>query len=227
MFDEMLIGNLPESPQLAGKKICDEFNSFRASIPDGHHLEYYEDYLKAIAMLLAFSEVYGVTITAPPISSNINTNITRIVDVFKTASSTFDLKFTMGTLEHYKKAFIEKFEKGFLFEFSEGDLKRIQTLVSELKELIAQTHEINEQHRLRLFKRLEKIQTELHKKVSDLDRFWGLLIDASIVLKKIGENAKPIVERIQEIINIVWRVQARAEELPSNVPLEIPSGDKR
>ena len=59
------------------------------------------------------------------------------------------------------------------------------------------------------------MQSELHKRVSDLDRFWGLIGDAGVVLGKFGEDAQPFVERIREIAEIVWRTQSRAEELPS------------
>ncbi len=60
----------------------------------------------------------------------------------------------------------------------------------------------------------------MHKKISDLDRFWGLIGDAGIAIGKFGENAKPIVDRIKEIADIVWRTQANAEELPtgSSIP---------
>ena len=113
----------------------------------------------------------------------------------------------------------------FLYRFSDGDLKRIQTLINEIREHLVNTKEISEEQKYRLLKRLEKLQSELNKSMSDLDRFWGLLVEGSIVLKKVGENAKPLVDRIQEIANIVWRVQARAEELPSNVPLELPGSE--
>ena len=55
----------------------------------------------------------------------------------------------------------------------------------------------------------------MHKKVSDLDRFWGLIGDAGVAPGKLGNDAKPIVDRIREIAGITWNTQSRAEELPS------------
>jgi hypothetical protein len=55
---------------------------------------------------------------------------------------------------------------------------------------------------------------ELHKKMSNLDKFWGLIGDAGVTLGKFGEEAKPFVDRIREIVDIIWRVQSIAEELP-------------
>ncbi|MFM2112730.1 MAG: hypothetical protein RLZZ271_1390 [Pseudomonadota bacterium] len=113
---------------------------------------------------------------------------------------------------HYRQAL----SGGFAYEFSQGDLDRVQQLVNELRDLIANSTHFEADHQSRLLKRLEKLQSELHKRVSDLDRFWGLIGDAGVVLGKFGKDAKPLVDRIREIADIIWRTQARAEELPSS-----------
>lgn len=41
------------------------------------------------------------------------------------------------------------------------------------------------------------------------------------MLRKFGEEAKPLVDRIREIANTTWHIQARAEELPSDTPPEL------
>jgi len=228
MFDDGFIARLPDNPQLAGKKICDAFEEFHGSlIRAGETVKGYENYLKALAVLRAVVETRGIDLELPLISRDVQVNIDKIVQFFRDTRGVFDHEFIDATSGEYKKVFERKFGTGFFYEFSDGDLKRIQVLIGELREIISKTKELDEDHKSRLLKRLEKLQSELHKRVSDLDRFWGLLIDGSIVLTKVGENAKPIIDRIQEIVNIIWRVQARAEELPSNIPLELPSGEKQ
>jgi hypothetical protein len=108
---------------------------------------------------------------------------------------------------------------GFAYEFSQGDLDRVQDLVNQLRSLISAATNLDKEHQQRLLRRLEKLQSELHKKVSDLDRFWGLIGDAGVVLGKLGNDAKPIVDRIRDIADIVWQTQSRAEELPSGTKL--------
>jgi hypothetical protein len=71
-------------------------------------------------------------------------------------------------------------------------------------------------HRARLLRRLESLQSEMHKKMSDVDRIWGLVGDAGIVIGKFGKDAKPIVDRIKELSQIAWKTQARTEELSSS-----------
>ncbi len=103
----------------------------------------------------------------------------------------------------------------FGYEFSDGDVKRIQTLLNELRDLVAAAGDIEDSHKQRLLKRLEQLQSELHKKTSDLSRYYGLLGEAGVALGRFGNDAKPIVDRIKEILQITWNTQARAEELPS------------
>jgi hypothetical protein len=103
----------------------------------------------------------------------------------------------------------------FAYEFSQGDIERIQSLLNDLRNLVSASDKFKLEHQHRLLARLEALQRELHKKVSDLDRFWGLIGDAGVVLAKLGNDAKPIVDRVREIADIVWNTQGRAEELPS------------
>lgn len=114
-----------------------------------------------------------------------------------------------------KEKFTPYLTNSFCYEFSEGDLLRVQELLNELRNEIQNNSELDEDHKRRVLRRLEKLQLELHKKVADLDRFWGLVGEAGVVIGKFGNDAKPIVDRIREIAQIVWNTQARAEELPS------------
>lgn len=107
-------------------------------------------------------------------------------------------------------------EKGFYFEFSDGDLKRIQQIINELRTQVTDSDLFDADHKRRLLRRLEALQSEIHKKMSDVDRIWGLVGDAGIALGKFGRDAKPIVDRIRELTQIAWRTQARTEELPSS-----------
>ncbi|WP_296505353.1 hypothetical protein [Rhodoferax sp.] len=124
-----------------------------------------------------------------------------------------------GRLEKLRTKFRIALREGFKYEFSQGDLEKVQTLINELRAEVSASTLLEPEHKARLLKRLEALQAEIHKKISDLDKFWGLIGDASVVMAKIGNNAKPIVDRVREIADIVWRTQTRAEELPSGISL--------
>ncbi|MBT9598644.1 MAG: hypothetical protein IV094_21880 [Vitreoscilla sp.] len=119
-----------------------------------------------------------------------------------------------------KEELAKKFRIGlgsqFSYEFAPADLERVQSLLNELRDLVASTTGFKSDHQRRILARLESLQRELHKRVSDLDRFWGLVGDAGVMMAKLGNDAKPIVDRIREIADIVWNTQGRAEQLPSS-----------
>jgi len=107
-------------------------------------------------------------------------------------------------------------KSGFGYDFSEADVSRVQTLIDELRKLLTADSSLDEDHKRRLLLRLEKLQAELHKRVSDLSNFYNLMGDAGVALGKLGKDAKPLVDRITEILQIGWKAQARAEKLPSS-----------
>jgi len=61
---------------------------------------------------------------------------------------------------------------------------------------------------------LEAMQGELHKKTSDIDRFWGFIGEVGINIRKFGENMRPISERVQELGKIVIAVIYAKEGIP-------------
>ena len=227
MFDEHFIQGLPEDPYLAGKYILDSVKkSVDQAIKTFDQKDYY-DVLEGMGLLRAYVESFKFNISFPELKGPANQNLMSIKDFLFKNSASFEQEFIFGHSTKFKGFLEKKFSRWFLYKFTEGDLSRIQFLINELRTIIRATEGLEDSHKSRLLVRLENLQSELHKSVSDLDKFWGLLIDASIVLKKIGENAKPIIDRVREIIDIIWRVQIRAEELPSNVPLELPSCEGR
>jgi hypothetical protein len=50
------------------------------------------------------------------------------------------------------------------------------------------------------------MHAELHKKTSDIDRFWGFIGEAGIAMRKFGDDLAPISERILELGGIVITV---------------------
>lgn len=119
-------------------------------------------------------------------------------------------------LEQFKAHYAVTISTGFAYEFTDGDIGRVQTIINELRDLLAKDCGLEEGHKRRLLKRLEELQKELHKKVSDLNKFYGLMGDFGVAIGKLGADAKPFTDRIGEVLNIAWKSQARAEELPSN-----------
>lgn len=223
-FNEEFIKNVENEPITGIISICDhalnkleEINNNQNWTEEEHELLWETAaFLEAIIVTNGFQ--FGGNPPQP--SGDTTENCVLLQSFVRLTNNHFKtLKVEQTTLlkvTSYRARYKASLKGSFCYEFSQGDLDRVQTLVNEIRENISQNQILNEAHKMRLLSRLEKLQSELHKKVSDLDRFWGMVGDAGVVLGKLGSDAKPIVDRVKEVAEIVWKTQARSEELPSS-----------
>lgn len=169
----------------------------------------------ALIGALREGDLIKIKIIEPNVTADIQETCKKVWQYLLQVKESLEHQVSATKLESLKKHFAMTVANGFGYEFSEGDLARIQTLLNELRDLVGAASDLEADHKQRLLKRLENLQQELHKKTSDLSRYYGLLGEAGVALGKFGTDAKPIVDRIKEILQITWNTQARAEELPS------------
>lgn len=222
LFNELFIKEIEENPIFGLKKACaitleklEEFESYNNSNWSEEEHELLWEGATFIALAIEnFDISIDVNVVEP--SGDISYNCNSLRDYITNVDSQLQSRATLLKIESYTNKYENIFNNNFSYEFSQGDLDRIQVLINELREQITTFKDFEQKHRQRLLKRLEKLQSELHKKVSDLDIFWGLIGDAGVVIGKFGTDAKPMVDRIKEIGQIAWNTQSRTEELPSN-----------
>lgn len=223
LFDEKFITELKEDPIGGVIAICNRVNS---NLDEQQHEWYSSDYevlAEGFALIESAIEsgliVYDVP--RPEITGTMPEDCASLLRYILDIEQHFSSQATKLKFDRLKATFRLSLSASFCYEFSQGDLSKIQSLINELREQISSSNHFEHDHQQRLLRRLEKIQSELHKKVSDLDRLWGLIGDAGVVLGKFGNDAKPLVDRIKEIAEIVWQTQSRAEELPSGTPIPL------
>ncbi|MGA2914589.1 MAG: hypothetical protein ABSE89_01005 [Sedimentisphaerales bacterium] len=232
MFDEGFIKQLPVDKWDSAKKICSHFFDFYGKHGASASEKIYHEYLKAYIFLKLFIQKNELDFPLMELSENPSRNIEVIANMFSNLNDMSNAVIKKRTakeiLESAEFEYASLLGTGFAYVFTDGDLEKIQTLINEIRELINKSKIFEEDHKTRLLNRLEKLQQELHKRMSNLDKFWGLVGDAGVVLGKFGKDAKPFVDRIQEIAQIVWGVQARSEELQSGLqmPLLMPKKDE-
>lgn len=220
IYENEFIENIQENPVSSIIKIID----IAISYVNPHGQEWtegeYEALFEGFSLTLSVIENFELTITTeiPKLEGHIDKDSEIIQEFLKSVRSEYQSQAIDLRLQLMKNKFDNVLGQSFSYEFSQGDVDRIQTLINELREQISSSNLFENTHKERLLKRLEKLQAEMHKKMSDFDKFWGLIGDAGIVLGKFGKDSKPFVDRIKEISDIVWRTQARAEELPSDTP---------
>ena len=222
-FDEDFVKSLPDDWNYAAVMINEKYNLL---IDNLHPSERYSATQELWPLLEVLRENKRHNLEVPDRTGHPGTDIINmqsfIKNVAQQAQVQIDRQNTEDKLKHYEDVYRIALGNVFHFEFSEGDLKRIQKLVNELRDLISATEELEQKHKQRVLRKLEKLQSELHKKIRDLDLFYGTIIELSVTARIVGENFKPVVDRIRELVGIVWPVQARAFELPSDAPFELP-----
>ena len=227
MFTEEFLRSLSGDPILDMQRICEQILSEIPTKKYSSRDEQYIELLDATGLFLLLVEVHKLDFHLPNLTSDIGSNINLLMDFYRTIKRKIDVDASTLIIARAKVKYSILTETIFVYEFSDGDLKRIQQLINELRDIISESKEIGDDHKRRLLKKLEKLQSELHKKMSDLDRFWGILGEAGVILYNLGVNAKPMIDRIREIIYIVWRTQSMAEELPSDAPFSLLSFDDK
>ncbi len=228
MFDEKFVKELPQDTLKAQRIIYKHFReAFNKISHEGGRLTLC---LQAMAFAQVFVEIHSLDLNVPYLDHRINdaTKIARVNNFFNDWMSNVEKKSKQlhqtNTFETAKDYYASMFGKGVFYEFSDDDFSRVQTLLNNLRDLLTKSEDFEEDHRMRLLKKLEALQSELHKKMSDFDRFWGFFIDSGIALTKFWENAKPFRDDIKEIFEIVSRTQAKAENVQKLFPLNLLKG---
>jgi hypothetical protein len=108
--------------------------------------------------------------------------------------------------EQLRVSYAGRFGKSIIYTLDDSQLHLIQTLINELRDRIGAARELKEEHRRRLLDRLEAMQRELNHRMSNFDRFAGLMLDVMPLAKAFGENIKPITDRCTELGNVIAQI---------------------
>lgn len=224
IFSDEFINKLPEDTIQALLKICEEFERYDKIVrPDSKVPEYY---LSALGIFLAVLDTRGIDIKIPerPAIGDIDSvNNANIKNFFAIVYPSLKARANNKFLEKETSKYVDKIVVDGIYEFSDDDFKRIQTLLNEMRDIISSSKVISEKHKTRLLNRIEQFQKTLNKKTSDLDLFWSFIGESGIVIGKFGKDVKPFVDRIRELSEIVGKVIRIQEKLlPSYSPLSLP-----
>lgn len=202
---------------------------YLSSCEDYRAFDDWESHVKALGSYAKYAEANKQDLAIPHLDGSPSDIAHRICDFFKEQHDQLEPGYiaakTQQALIAGRRAVDNHCRLSSDHEFSDGDIRLLQGKLNELRTLAINCESLSEEHRSRILRRIESLQLELHKHMSSLDSFWGLVGDAAIALGQAGRDAKPIVDRMREIMQIVWSCQARTAELPSNEPLRVLSYD--
>ena len=221
------VSSLPEDPAMALIGMLEMLQK----IPDNAPRTLFELTAAVRAFVLHHEQALGVKIELPHVNrEDYGPSRERILDFALKTTAALREKAGADEYNNMVSRYAEFFSSGFSITFSDDDIKRIQSLINTLRDEVRACQSLDDGHRKRLLRRLETLQSELHKTVSNVDQFWGFVGEATVMLRKVGEAAKPMVSRICQIMDIIQRVQCAAEGLPVmalppySIP-ELPAAD--
>ncbi|ALE01053.1 hypothetical protein [Pseudomonas syringae] len=178
----------------------------------------HEVMLEAFALVSSIREasLIDVDVYEPELDGSMQEACQKIWLYLRSVEEQLSSQVAERRLQSLKQKFKVAITNGFTYEFTDGDIQRVQELINELRGELSKESRLDENHKRRLMARLEALQKELHKKVSDLDNFYGLIGAFGVAAGKLGTDAKPLVDRVKEIVSIAWKSEARAEQLSSS-----------
>ena len=220
MLTDDFLDSLPLDPKSALLAVCEEFLRLETTAPNATEVA-----LEAVAIFNAYSKAHSLeyAFADPTASANTRDMLATIHNQFNNFRDRLKNLVAMENsskfLETSQNRFNGRFDVVFSYEFSDSELNRIQSLINELRDQINGAEQFEPKHKVRIMSKLEALQSEMHRHMSSLDKLWGFIGDAGVVFGKLGNDAKPFVDRVKEIITITWEVQAKAEDLPTSTRL--------
>jgi hypothetical protein len=205
-FPARTLATLPADNTEALAALCTEFERF-----DGHARElpeHHDDYVEALGILKAFSGARDAKLQPlPELGSQRHQNIDNIKAYFNQlrdlVRAELSSRHAKGYFESKTEQYLSLFARMAAYEFSETDMKRVMELANEIRDLVLGSHLMADEQKKRLVRKLDAMRSEVHRKTSDIDRFWGFLGEASLAMRKFGEDFKPISDRVLELAQIV------------------------
>jgi len=111
------------------------------------------------------------------------------------------------------------------YDLNEQQLVELRRWVTELQARISGTHTLPEHRHERLLRRLDKLQLELHTKLSSLDRLYGTIMEVVVVAQSLGDESQAVIDIAGKIFAIIWAVHSRKDGRGLSqtiVPLPLP-----
>ncbi len=229
-FPVRTLASLPADNTEALAALCTEFERF-----DGHareSSEHHDDYVEALGLLKAFSAARDARIPPlPELGPQRHQNMASVKAYFNqvrdNARTELASRHAKGYFDSKTEQYLSVFSKLSGYEFSDPDFKRVQDLVNELRELMQASTLMSDDQKRRMLRKLEGFRGELHRKTNDIERFWGFLAEATIAIRKFGQDFKPIGDRVLELAGITIAVifaKEGVKALPELSRLVCPSG---
>jgi hypothetical protein len=132
--------------------------------------------------------------------------------------------FLENYLEELLKNNIQSYNNPFLKQKSNLTVEErttIQELLNKLRDTVESEENITDEHKRRILKKVNEMQAELNKKISDLDYLGGKIMSIVKGVKYIEkEIISPLVKDATELAKAVNRMESKESGVPDNIQIE-------
>ena len=223
-IDEGFIERLSDNPLIAENEIINRFfKIMQFSTMNDDKSIFYEELVEIFSFYQVYSEKNDIDVSFPKLASNPDANIELVTSFFKNRHRIINKKFVRFNSDRIitdkKLKFKALLNNEFIYLMTGDEVNRIQKHLNEVQRHIVDNMDLDRGYRLRLQRRIDFLLRDLRIEVYNLDPYWALVGDAGIIVGKMSDKAKAIVDNVTEIVNIIWHIQARAEELTSGTPV--------
>jgi hypothetical protein len=216
MFEDQFINRLPEDPIPAVIVICKEFLAFHAA--NENAFSHYKGYIEALGFIEVYAEANNLEMSFPQIDEKREQNIVKIEKFFMETCRLFERKYQQSNLEDIKKKFASKLKPENVYTADDNEVIMLKKQLIALRNEIERNSPLDEDYKFRIIRKVDKILSISYKSMTDLNPFWGLIGERGIIAGKLGPEEKKIPELINLLVDTIWKIQLRSENMPANTP---------
>lgn len=223
-IDKDFVNSLPNNPLIAETRIIDEFNRILTEANKTNNREvFYNDFLDIFSFYQVYAAKHSMNVLFPPLSNDKKINLGIIYNFFETRQK--EIEEELEDFLSYKKLYERKtiFESllsnNVVYSLNDKELSTLYKRIDELIDLINENFHIRQSLKTRLINLLGVLKRELKPSMYNFDKFWALVGYSGIIYGLYEEKVLKIIDKIKEILNFIWKIQAKFEALPTTNPV--------
>jgi len=162
---------------------------------------------------------FNINIKIPDIDLNVSNylpqNITSIIHQLRLIAAETDIQ---NLLETQNEG----------VSFTPERIDDMQQMINKLRDMVVASSLFDEPHKQRILQKLEKLQNELHTKVTNFDSFLTNTLRLGSTLGKFGKDALPFTNMVGKLVNTIRSCDNELKPLAIGEPNffpALPSGE--
>lgn len=223
-IDRTFIENLPVNPLLAETKIIDRFYKIlEESNKTANRDKFYEDFLDLFSFYQVYAAKHSLNILFPPLTNDKKINTGIIINFFENRQKEIEEELedyiSFKKLEEKKVTFESMLSEGITYNLSDRELNTLYRKLDSIIDSITENFDIKRNLKTRLINLLGILKRDLKPTMPNFDKFWALVGYTGLLYGLYEEKVMKIIDKIKDVLNYIWKIQATTEGLPTTNPV--------